>query len=130
MPEWTVAIEIGGAGIDAEGLVRLERVFEHDLPDLHVECVIWSGRLAVHSNVRSPTPPEALESAMRMLEFAFDEARLDIDPMAVFETVTMRPAPRREVSETASVSRPLLRRLALNPVSKSFTARAERARVG
>jgi hypothetical protein len=130
MPGWTIAIEITGSSIDADGLVRLEKVFEHDFPDFHAECVIWSGRLGVHLTVRSPTPPDALESAMRMLEFAFDEARLDIDRVAVFENVTMRPVPRREVSETDALPRTLLRRLTLDPVSKSLTARGGRARVG
>ena len=128
MPGWTIAIEITGS-FDAEGLVRLEKVFEHDFPDFKAECATWSGRLGVHLTVRSPTPSEALESAMRMLEFAFDEALLDQDRLAGFENVTMRPVPRRDVSDTDALPRSLPRRLTLNSVSKSLTSRRERARV-
>ena len=130
MPGWTIAIEINGSSVDAKGLVRLEKVFEHEFPDFDADCAIWSGRLGVHLTVRSPTPPEALESAMRMLDFAFEEARLDIDRVAVFETVTMRPVPRREASDADVLPRPLQRRLTLNPVGKSLRARGPRARFG
>lgn len=60
--------------------------------------------MGVQLTVRSPTPPEVLDSALRTPDFAFDEARIDIGREAVFDAVTMRDVPRGQAA--ASDERP------------------------
>jgi hypothetical protein len=112
LPTWTIGIEISGARIDAEGLLRVENVFKREFPDFGADCAIWSGRLAIQVTVRAPTPPDALESALRTIEFAFEETGLDINRTAVIDTVTVRDVLRESWSPGAeSLPRALLRRL-------------------
>ena len=116
MPTWTIGIEVSGVRIEAEGLLRLEDVFKSNFPDLGADCAIWSGRLAIQMAVRAPSPPEALESALRTIEFAFAETGVDINRTAVIYTLTMRDVLRESWSPGAdSLPRALLRRLRPSP---------------
>ena len=112
MPTWTIGMEIDGARVDAQGLLRIENVFKRDFPDFDADCSIWSGRVAIQVTVRSPTPPEALESALRTVDLAFEETGVDVNRTAVIYTLTMRNVLRESwPSENDSLPRALLRRL-------------------
>jgi hypothetical protein len=91
LPTWTIGIEISGARIDAEELVRFDNVFKREFPDFETNCALWSGSLAVQLLVRSPTPPDALDAALRTIAFAFDEAGINANRVAGITKMTVRP---------------------------------------
>jgi hypothetical protein len=65
--------------------------------------------------IRSPTPPEALESALKTIDFVFQETGIDISRRAVIDTVTMRDVLRESWTPSDSLARALLRRLSSSP---------------
>ena len=75
---WTIGVELEGLGVDAEGLLRLEKIFEREFPDFGVECALWSGRLGIYASVRAITPMDAVESALNTVEFALHEVGIDM----------------------------------------------------
>ncbi len=112
MAAWTIGVEIRGARIDAEGLVRLDEVFKRKLPEFEADCAIWSGWLAVHGIVRAPTPTEAVDSALTTIGSAFDDAGIDMSRESEIINVTMRRVLRARSasdSDADSLSRALLR---------------------
>jgi hypothetical protein len=115
LPEWIVGIQLSGARIDGERLIRLENVFRSQFSDFDADCALWSGWLAVQGVVQSGTPIEALESALATINSAFDEARLDMDRVSEITDVTMRRARGMSASEEDSLPRALLRLLSPAP---------------
>ena len=112
MATWTIGIEINGARIDAEGLVRLADVVNRDFPEFDADCAVWSGRLAVHGRVQSATPGEALSSALTIVDSAFDEAEIDTPRSSEITNVTIRRVLRApSASDADSLPRALLRRV-------------------
>ena len=112
MVTWAIAIEISGSRMDAEGLLRLEKILSRDVPDFEADCALWSGWLGVHGTVRAPTPTEALEWALKNIDAAFDEAGIDMSRASEIVNVTMRRVLRpRPVSSPQSVADTLLRRV-------------------
>jgi hypothetical protein len=111
MPTWTIGIEITGTRIDGEGILRLDRVFKSEFPDLEVECELWSGWLAVHGIVQSATPTEALDAALAAINSAFAWADVDLGVWEITH-VTMRRGARSAApapSEANSLPQALLR---------------------
>jgi len=112
MGTWTIGVQISGSRIDGEGLARLEDVFEREFPDYEADCALWSGLLGVHTTVRSPTPGEGLDAALRAISLAFDEAEVDMKGTSEIISVTMRRVLRpTAVPDTDSLSKTLLGRL-------------------
>jgi hypothetical protein len=109
---WTITIEIRGAKVDAEALVRLEGVFPRAFPDLEADCELWSGWLRVHGIVTATTPSEALICVLATISSAFDQAGIDMDHLSEIANVTMRRG--RDIrgtsaSDADSLPRTLLR---------------------
>ena len=112
MGSWTVGVEINGSRIDGEGHLRLVEVFEREFPDFETECALWSGWLGVQTTVTAPTPSEALEAALKAIDFAFDEADIDVSRAAEVINVTMHRARRlASVPDPDSLPQALLRRV-------------------
>jgi hypothetical protein len=91
LPTWSIGIEISGARIDAEEFARFDNVFKREFPDFETNCALWSGSLAVELLVRSATPPDALDAALRTIEFAFYEAGIGANRVPEITNMTMRP---------------------------------------
>jgi hypothetical protein len=98
LPTWTIGIEFSGARIDANELVRFDNVFRREFPDFEADCALWSGSLAVQLRVRSATPPDALDSGLRTIEFAFDEAGIGANRFSEITNMTVRPVLRMNPS--------------------------------
>jgi hypothetical protein len=94
LPTWSIGIEISGAppiGFSGSELARFDSVFKREFPDFETNCALWSGSLAVQLLVRSATPPDALDAALRTIEFAFDEAGINANRVAGITNMTVRP---------------------------------------
>jgi hypothetical protein len=112
MAAWTIGVEISGSKIDSAQLGRLVEFLKREFPDYETDCAMWSGFLAVDATVRSPTLPEALESALRAIDLAFDETGVDANRASEITNVTMRrvsPAPDSDSPD--SLPHALLRRV-------------------
>ena len=112
MVTWTIGVEINGARIDPEGLVRLDEVFKRKVPEFEADCAIWSGWLAVHGIDKGSTSAEALDSAMATIDSAFDDAGIDMNRVSEIIKVTMSRGLRATSasdSDADSLPRALLR---------------------
>lgn len=114
MGAWTIGVEVRGSRIDADGLDRLVDVLGREFAAFDAECALWSGRLAVNGVVDAPTPVEALERALAIVDLAFDQAEIDTDHRSSIARVTMRDERRSGAASGAgSLPLALLRRLRL-----------------
>jgi hypothetical protein len=116
---WTIGIEIKGARVDDEDLVRLLAVFERDVPNFVAGRALWSGRLIVHGRVESEWPAEALTSALMTISSAFDQAGIDEGRRSEVTSVTLRRARSAASTDTDSLTGALLRRIRNRSHSKS-----------
>ena len=98
MAAWTIELKISRIQLNSEDLTRLGSVLDSHFRDLRpIGSVLHSGDLQLMLTVKPEAPPAALEAALKVISYAFDEADLDRERRSQIAEVTMKPALTRRL---------------------------------